>query len=243
DLDHARAAVAHRVHAVLVAKARNFDAFAIGDLDDRFVGPPGHLAPVQLEADQRRFELRQFRPGGCVHGCSPSSWGKYFTTQSTGFGAAWPRPQMEASRITCDSSASSETSQRGCSISSSDLAVPARQGVHCPHDSSRKNRIRLRAAATALSLSDSTMMAAEPMKQPYGWSVSKSSGMSLRPAGRMPPCSFTRPDTENERRPLRPRRPSEVNQSTPFSSRSRTQYSVSKLCSSVGRPNRPTWAT
>ena len=45
----------------------------------------------------------------------------------------------------------------------------------------------LRAAATRVSWSDSTMTAAEPMKQPYGCSVSKSSGMSPIDAGRMPP--------------------------------------------------------
>ena len=50
------------------------------------------------------------------------------TTQSTGFGAAWPRPQIDASRITCDSSASSGRSQVGFSINASALAVPDRQG-------------------------------------------------------------------------------------------------------------------
>ena len=57
------------------------------------------------------------------------------------------------------------------------------------------------------------------------------------------PGLLTRPETENERRPLRPWRPCEANHAPPFSSISRTQYSVSKLCSSVGRPNRPTCAT
>ncbi len=68
--------------------------------------------------------------------------------------------------MTNDSSASRGRSQRGCSISVSALAVPARQGVHWPQDSSRKNRIRLRAAPAAVSWSDSTMTAADPMKQP-----------------------------------------------------------------------------
>ena len=35
DLDHAGAAVAHRLHAGLVAKPGNLDAFAVGDLDER----------------------------------------------------------------------------------------------------------------------------------------------------------------------------------------------------------------
>ena len=58
-----------------------------------------------------------FGAGDGVHACHASSCGKYLITQSTGFGAAWPRPQIDASRITCDSSASSGRSQCGCSIS------------------------------------------------------------------------------------------------------------------------------
>ena len=56
------------------------------------------------------------------------------------------------------------------------------------------------------------------------------------------PGFFTRPETENERRPLRPLRPWPANHA-PFSTISRTQYTVSMLCSSVGQPNRPTCAT
>jgi hypothetical protein len=65
--------------------------------------------------------------------------------------------------------------------------VPTRHGVHWPHDSSAKNFMTLRAAAVAVSLSDSTTTAAEPMKQPYWLSVSKSSGTFAIDAGRMPP--------------------------------------------------------
>ena len=65
--------------------------------------------------------------------------------------------------------------------------MPTRHGVHWPHDSSAKNFIRLRAAAAAVSWSERTTIAAEPMKQPYWFSVSKSSGMSAIDAGRMPP--------------------------------------------------------
>ena len=88
------------------------------------------------------------------------------TTQSTGFGAAWPRPQIDASRITSDRSASSGRSHFGWSISAEALAVPLRHGVHWPQDSWAKKRIMLRAAPTAVSWSDSTITAAEPMKQP-----------------------------------------------------------------------------
>jgi hypothetical protein len=46
------------------------------------------------------------------------------------------------------------------------LAVPTRHGVHWPQDSSSKNRIMLRAAAFAVSCDESTITAADPMKQP-----------------------------------------------------------------------------
>ena len=111
-----------------------------------------------------RLKLGQLVAGEGIHGVS--SWGKYLTTQSIGFGAAWPRPQIDASRITSDRSASSGRSQRSLAISSDALAVPLRHGVHWPHDSCSKKRIVLRAAPTALSWSDSTTTAAEPMKQP-----------------------------------------------------------------------------
>jgi hypothetical protein len=67
------------------------------------------------------------------------------------------------------------------------LPVPTRHGVHWPQLSCSKNRIMLSAASRALSAFDSTMTAADPMKQPCGCSVSKSSGMFAMFAGRMPP--------------------------------------------------------
>ena len=95
-----------------------------------------------------------------------SSCGKYCTTQSIGFGAACPSPQIEASRITADRSASRSTSQLVCSINAEALAVPLRQGVHWPQLSYLKNRIMLRAASVAVSWSESTITAVELMKQP-----------------------------------------------------------------------------
>ena len=70
------------------------------------------------------------------------------------------------------------------------------------------------------------------------------SSRAVTPAGASTTPGFlTRPDTEKLRKPLRSRRPCEVNHSAPFSTMSRIQYSVSTFCSSVGRPNRPTCAT
>ena len=113
--------------------------------------------------------------------------GKYFITVVSGLAAAWPRPQIDASRITWLSSSSSSRSQTGFCISSAAFWVPTRQGVHWPQLSSSKKRIRLSAAPFTLSCSDMMMIAAEPMKQPYFSSVPKSSGMSPIDAGRMPP--------------------------------------------------------
>ena len=60
------------------------------------------------------------------------------------------------------------------------------------------------------------------------------------PAGaRCTPGRTTRPLTEKERSPLRPRRPWAANALGPCSSRSRTQCRLSRLCSRVGRPKRP----
>ena len=90
----------------------------------------------------------------CLSRASLDFPGKYFRTVSTGFGAAWPSPQIEASIIACESSCSSGLSHSFDFIKCSAFSVPTRHGVHWPHDSSAKNFITLRAAAGALSWSD-----------------------------------------------------------------------------------------
>src|SRR6266849_6972294 len=153
DLHHAGAAVAIRPHAFFVAKMRNRDAVASCCFDEALVGAAGNGPAVQRELDRLR------RRGGLLIGCfyghrSPFyliSCGKYLMTESAGFGAACPSPQIDASAIACDSSFSSGWSQVGRSMSLSALTVPTRQGVHWPQDSSEKNFIRLRAASDALS--------------------------------------------------------------------------------------------
>src|SRR5258708_19502445 len=79
---------------------------------------------------------------------------------------------MDASIIAWESSLSRGWSHFFFSMSFSVFAVPTRQGVHWPQDSSEKNLIRLRAAAAARSLSDRITTAAEPIQQPYWLSVS-----------------------------------------------------------------------
>src|SRR6202012_4181245 len=144
DLHHAGAAVAIRPHTSRVAKARDVDAVTFGGLQNRFVRTAAHGLSVQRSSNST---------GGhkTVVLLMPysTSRGKYFKTVSAGFGAACPRPQIDASIIACDSSCSSGASHRLRSINCSALAVPTRHGVHCPQDSSEKNFIRLRAAAAA----------------------------------------------------------------------------------------------
>src|SRR5262245_46175121 len=74
-----------------------------------------------------------------------SSSGKYFSTHRSGFGAAWPRPQIEASRMAAESSSSSFSFHGPRAISLAAFSVPTRHGVHWPQLSSSKNFIRLSA--------------------------------------------------------------------------------------------------
>src|SRR5262249_29263914 len=116
-----------------------------------------------------------------------SSSGKYFKTHNSGFGAACPRPQIDASRMAAESSSKSLTFQGPLAINLAAFSVPARQGVHWPQLSSSKNFIRFNAAALMSSLSERITTACEPTKQPYFSRVPKSSGISAIEDGRMPP--------------------------------------------------------
>ena len=80
-----------------------------------------------------------------------SSSGKYFKTHISGFEAAWPRPQIDASRINWDNSSRSALSHGPFAIRAAAFSVPTRHGVHCPQLSSSKNRIRFSAASFTLS--------------------------------------------------------------------------------------------
>src|SRR6185437_1231375 len=137
----------------------------------------------QFVGEQRvQRNLQQF----AVHAHATSSR-KCFSTIFTGFIAACPNPQIEASPITRESSCNKSSSQRRPDISLTAFSVPTRQGVHWPQLSSSKNRIRLSATARMSSLSDRTTTAAEPIKQPSLSSVPKSSGRSPFDAGNIPP--------------------------------------------------------
>ena len=223
------------------------------------LGARRDLAAVQREADDRRVELRAVRAGDRVHAVLPaSSCGKYLTTQSTGFGAAWPRPQIDASRITCDSSSSSGRSHVGCAdqrrrLGGADAArralaaglvarrtasgcAPRRARVSWSRQHDHRGRadeaaVRLQRVEVERDVVHATPAGCRPTRRPAGRRRSVcpssmppqySSISSLhRDAGRRQlarPGSSTRPDTENERRPLRPLRPCAANHSAPFSS-------------------------
>ena len=198
--------------------------------------------------------------------------GKYLITQRIGFGAAWPRPQIDASAIACESSSSSGSSQRGARISADRLlgadaarralaaglvgeeahqvergvarAVVLRQHDHrrrADEAAVRLQRVEVERDVAQRRRQDAARRAAGqvarrtrgPASMPPQYS--SISSRTVMPAGaRCTPGFVTRPDTENERRPLRPWRPWPANQAAPFSRMSRTQYSVSMLCSSVG---------
>src|SRR5262249_37860264 len=141
DLDHAGTAIA--VGAIVgrrrIAEVRDLRPLSLGDLPDGLTRLGfDHLA-VELELDL------------CHSAASLNSSGKYLITEVRGFDAAWPRPQIDASRIAWLNSSSSATFQRGFSIRSAAFSVPARHGVHWPQLSSSKKRIRFSAAPLTLS--------------------------------------------------------------------------------------------
>src|SRR6185369_4033364 len=129
----------------LVAQVGNFDAVALRRFEERLALVREDLAPVEGDGnfDHRNARVHALTPGAA------SSCGKYLSTHSIGLGAACPRPQMEASRMACESSRSSGASQASRSMRPRAFSVPTRQGVHCPQDSLSKKRMRLRAASTA----------------------------------------------------------------------------------------------
>src|SRR6201986_1512042 len=169
DLHHAGAAVAVRpiVRLRRIAQMWNLIALAFRHL-------PDGLAQIGFDLLAVEFAL-DFRHSAASFGRNSS--GKYLIPEVSGFEAAWPRPQIEASRIAWLNWSSNSRFQTGRSISTAAFWVPTRQGVHCPQLSSSKKRIRFSAANFTLSACDRITIAAEPMKQPYFSSVPKSSGM------------------------------------------------------------------
>ena len=73
-----------------MAQPRDLHTVPLGNLDQGLAGIGHHVAAVQREAHTGARRRAQ----------TCTSWGKYFSTLSKAFGAAWPSPQMEASRMT-----------------------------------------------------------------------------------------------------------------------------------------------
>src|SRR4029077_1607708 len=153
DLDHADAAIAVRAVAGLrqIAKMGDLGAEALRHLPDGLAGLRLDILAVELEHDI----------GHSAASLGANSSGKYLITLVKGFEAAWPSPQIEASRIASDNSPRSSRSHALRVIKATAFCVPARQGVHWPQLSSSKKRIRLSAASFTSSLSERTTTAAE----------------------------------------------------------------------------------
>src|SRR5262249_30739067 len=122
DLDHAGAAIA--VGPVIgrrrIAEMRDFRALAFGDLPDGLAGLGFDHFAIELELDLGHSAA------------SLNSSGKYLITEVSGLAAAWPSPQIDASRIAWLNSSSNRVFQTGRSINSTAFSVPDRQGVHWP---------------------------------------------------------------------------------------------------------------
>src|SRR5215469_5912754 len=104
-----------------------------------------------------------------LHYQCPSGWvsssGKYFSTHSKGFGAAWPNPQIDASRISTDNSSSSAVFNGPLDISCAAFSVPTWDGVDLAPVSSFKKFIKLKGTGFIMYWSDRITTACDPRKQ------------------------------------------------------------------------------
>src|SRR5262249_39126871 len=139
-------------------------------------------------------------------------------------------PQIDASRISTDSSSSSATFHGPLAISCAAFSVPTRQGVHWPQLSSSKNFIKLSATAFISSWSDRITTACDPTKQPYFSKVPKPCGISPMNAGKMPP------DPPPGKYPLKPRPSAIPPQNSSISSRTVTPAGASLTPGFLTRP-------
>src|ERR1700726_5194672 len=105
-----------------MAQMRNFAALALGHLPDGLAIDGLDLLAVELELD--------FCHSAASFGRNSS--GKYLITDVSGFEAACPRPQIEASPIAWLNSSSNSRFQTGRSIKTAAFSVPTRHGVPWP---------------------------------------------------------------------------------------------------------------
>ena len=92
---------------------------------------------------------------------------------STGLGADWPSPHrlvcltMSHSSSSCSQVGAASPSPSAIRVSRRCICtVPARQGMHLPHDSSMQNSMKKRATSTMLVVWSMTIMPPEPMIEP-----------------------------------------------------------------------------
>src|ERR1700751_5760451 len=111
---------------------RALRALALGHLPDGLAGFRLDLLAVEFELDLGHSAA------------SLNSSGKYLITEVSGFEAACPSPQIDASRMAWLNSSSNCFFQTGCCINTAAFWVPTRQGVHWPQLSSSKNFIRFK---------------------------------------------------------------------------------------------------
>ena len=170
-------------------------------------GPPDHRAgkvvPLSSQAPRYRLGSGADRPRfqKCERDLIPENVSK---PTFTGFIAAWPTPQIEASVMTAVSSSNSVSSHFGLFHQLDRLfsTNPARRTLAATLILEKAKRFS--ATSRMESLSDRTTTAAEPMKQPCCSSIPKSSGMSAIEAGRMPPTRRRKVRLEDDgRRPCR----------------------------------------
>src|SRR5882757_6824752 len=105
---------------------RDLTALPFGDL-------PDGLAGIGLDLFAVQFELNL---GHSAASFGMNSSGKYLMIEVSGFEAAWPRPQIDASLIALPNSSSNSRFHVARCISSAAFWVPTRQGVHWPQLSS-----------------------------------------------------------------------------------------------------------
>src|SRR3954465_11151720 len=117
---------------------RDLATSAFRHLPDGFAGVGLDLLAVEFELDFGHSAA------------SLNSSGKYLITDVSGFEAAWPRPQIDASRIAWLNSSSNSRFHTSLSIRIAAFWVPTRHCLHWPQLSSSKKRIRFSAAPRTL---------------------------------------------------------------------------------------------
>src|SRR5262249_28480575 len=135
DFHHAGAAVSVRPVSVrgLVAEMRNVGTEALCDRPDCLARGRFHLLAIELKHNALaaffHFDVHADRRpnyAAAIGFEGGNNSGKYRITLVSGLEAACPRPQIDASRMHCDSSSSSAVSHTSDSISLRAFSVPDR---------------------------------------------------------------------------------------------------------------------